>query len=379
MKKTIIVLFTLIMVISFVFMGTGCKAAGTAETTAAAAAETTAAAAETTAADFAESGTGDKGTIALLYSTIDIPVVVVQREMNEKIAAEHGYKTIFIEAGWDAAKQADQFQNAINQDVKGILTLVVDAKAIIPSLQAAKAAGIPVVTEDSGAYETEEARGLVASHVTSDNYRAGELCGEYIAWRLGGKGKIAEIGWKAVEGAYARQNGLHNVLKAFPEIEFVAYGEAVSVPDGLTVMQNIIQSQPDLDAVYAVNDPGALGAYQAIKAAGKLDDIFISTNDGDPEALKLMSEGKGQTYAFDMCQWPQLLGTIGMENLIAIIEGRTDDIQQNEEIIGRDPYWPVMKICPFPVSYENLDKWPGWDATVTLNDAAPVPPYWTVK
>jgi ribose transport system substrate-binding protein len=320
---------------------------------------------------------GAKGVIALSYDTTEIPVVVAQQKANMETAEKYGYKAVLFDAHFDAAEQLNSFRTMIQQGVKGIVVSAIDDKAIIPALEMAKEAGIPVVMEDGGVANIPEAEGLTVSYVGADNYRAGELAGEYIAWRLKGEGKVAVMGYRTITAAYDRENGLINVLKHYPGIEMVAYGEAVGVPAGLENMQDFIQRVPDLSAVYCVNDPGCEGAYQAILAAGKEGQIFLAANDGDPLALEYMRESEGETYAYSSAQWPQVMGKIAMENLIAAIEGRDDDILNNVEIIGIPQYVPSFYVAPFPITIDTIDDYPDWTVAMDHRDIDSSPPWWS--
>lgn len=317
-----------------------------------------------------------KGVIAVLSNTADIPVVNAQRISNERTAALNGYETITLISDWDMATQADQFETVIELGVDGIIISVIDEKAIIPSLILAKEAGIPVVTQDGGALDVPENKGLCASFVAADNFRAGEMAAEYMVMRLQGEGKVLLSGLEMVEPARQRTNGVMNVLKHYPGIEVAAYAEGASVPAGLEAMEDWLQRVPDADAVYAVNDPFGIGAYQAIVAAGKQDDIFICGNDADPQAIEFIKETQGKTYAYTSAQFPQIMGTVACENLIAVIEGRDGDIVQNVDDQGIEHAWPLFLIAPFPVSIETVDSWPGYDVIVDYKDVSPKPAWW---
>jgi ribose transport system substrate-binding protein len=317
-----------------------------------------------------------KGLIALISNTADIPIVNAQRANNERVAALSGYETITFIADWDMSTQADQIETAIELGVDGMVISVIDEKAIIPSLIACKEAGIPIVTQDGGALDSPDTDGLAVCHVAADNFRAGEMAGEYIAWRLQGEGKVLLSGFESIEPGRLRTNGVMNVLKLYPNIEIVDYAEGGSVPAGLEAMENWLQAHPDADAVYAVNDPFGEGCYQAIIAAGKEDQMFIAGNDGDPQALEYMVESEGNTYAYTSAQWPQIMGVVSMENLIAYIEGREGDILANVEEQGVHHSWPIFLVPPYPISIETINSWPGWDVVIDWTDISPKPAWW---
>jgi len=318
---------------------------------------------------------GSKGIIGLSYNTTEIPVVAAQQEANRLAAEAAGYDAIVFDARFDSAEQIASIRTMIQLGVKGIIISAIDDRAIIPALQLAKDAGIPVVMEDGGVAHSPEAEGLIVGYVGADNFRAGELDAEYLARRLDGKGKIAVMGFRAISAAYERENGFNNVLKHYPGIEYVSYAEAVGVPAGLKNMQDFMQRTPDLDAVYCINDPGCEGAYQALVAAGKQDRIFLVSNDADPLALDYMRESNGQTYAYTSAQWPQVMGKVAVENLIAAIEGNDDAFQWNVEIIGEPQYFPRFFVAPFPITIDTIDDYPAWTTAVDYRDIDSTPPW----
>jgi len=318
---------------------------------------------------------GSKGIIGLSYNTTEIPVVAAQQEANRLAAEAAGYDAIVFDARFDSAEQIASIRTMIQLGVKGIIVSAIDDRAIIPALQLAKDAGIPVVMEDGGVAHSPEAEGLIVGYVGADNFRAGELDGEYVANRLNGVGKIAVMGFRAISAAYERENGFNNVLKHYPGIEYVSYAEAVGVPAGLENMQDFMQRTPDLDAVYCINDPGCEGAYQALVAAGKEDEIFLVSNDADPLALEYMRESNGQTYAYTSAQWPQVMGKVAVENLVAAIEGNDDAFQWNVEIIGEPQYFPRFFVAPFPITIDTIDDYPEWTESVDYNDIDSTPPW----
>ena len=173
-----------------------------------------------------------------------------------------------------------------------------------------------------------ESNGKVASFIGSDNYEGGKLAGEYIARRLGGKGKVAVLeGIPGHETGDSRLRGFRDALKATPEIEIVASQTANWERDqGFNVFQNILQSHPDVQAVFACSDLMALGAVEAIAAAKKTGQIMVVGFDASAEAREAVRRG---TMDATVAQSPSAMGALAVENAYRLIKGE----QIKDEIV----------------------------------------------
>ncbi len=180
------------------------------------------------------------------------------------------------------------------------------------------AANIPVLTLDSAANGGE-----VLSHIASDTVAGGVMAGEYIVELLGGSGKAVELeGVAGTSAARDRGEGFNKALEG-TEIEVVAKQTAnFNKAEGLTVMENILQAQPDIQVVFAHNDEMALGAMEAIDAAGRSDDIIIVGFDASPDAVSAVEAG---TMAATVAQKPDLIATAGIETMLKAIAGEKVD------------------------------------------------------
>jgi len=174
-----------------------------------------------------------------------------------------------------------------------ILLNAVDTKGIAAAVQQAKDAGIPVIAVDVNA------EGGVDATVTSDNYQAGQLAGEYVIEQLGGKGNIVIIDGPPVSAVADRIQGFEDAIKD-SDIKVVAKqnGEG-NREKALTVMESILQANPSgsIQAVFAINDPEAIGVEIAQEQAGRKDEFFIVGVDGAPEATEAMAKENSSIYA----------------------------------------------------------------------------------
>ena len=196
---------------------------------------------------------------------------------------------IINDAEGNAEKQDSQMHSFISQGVDAIIVCPRDTYAIIPSIEAAVAADIPVVTLSALAAEK-----VGQGSITSENADGGELEMQHVADNIGGKGKIAilrgPIGASAEIGRY---EGYKRVLDKYPEIEVVFDQTGNwSREQGMVIMENWLQTGVKLDAVVAQNDEMILGALIAAEAAGADDEIFMAGLDGIPDAFQAVEDGR---------------------------------------------------------------------------------------
>ena len=205
-------------------------------------------------------------TIGFSISTLNNPFFVSVKDGVEAKAKELGVNVKIVDAQNDPAKQANDVADLLQQGVSVLLVNPVDSAAISTSVEAANKAKIPVIALDRSAD-----KGTIASLVASDNVKGAELEG--------------------IPGASAtreRGEGFHKV--ADQKLSVVAKQSAdFDRTKGLTVSENMLQANPDIQAIFAQNDEMALGAIEASKSAGK--QIFIVGFDGTDDGLKAVEAG----------------------------------------------------------------------------------------
>lgn len=182
-----------------------------------------------------------------------------------------------LSADYDLNKQFSQIDGFIASGTDLILVNAVDAKAIEPALQKAKKAGIVVVGVDVAANGAD-------ATVQTNNVQAGEIACQYIVEKLGGKGNVIIQNGPQVSAVVDRVNGCKTVLKKSPDIKVLSDDQDAkgSREGGLNVMQNHLTRFPKIDAVFAINDPQAIGADLAAKQLNRKN-IIITSVDGAPD------------------------------------------------------------------------------------------------
>lgn len=249
------------------------------------------------------SGNKKEFTIGLSVSTLNNPFFVSLKKGIEKEAKKRGMKVIIVDAQNDSSKQTSDVEDLIQQGVDALLINPTDSSAISTAVESANAVGVPVVTIDRSAEQ-----GKVETLVASDNVKGGEMAAAFIADKLGKGAKVAEL--EGVPGASAtreRGSGFHNI--ADQKLQVVTKQSAdFDRTKGLTVMENLLQGHPDIQAVFAHNDEMALGALEAINSSGK--DILVIGFDGNKDALASIKNGK---LSATVAQQPELIGKLATE------------------------------------------------------------------
>lgn len=231
-------------------------------------------------------------------------------------AEKRGVKLTILGAE-DITEQVKNAEDLIQQQVDVLVLTPWDAQGIIPVVEKANAAGIPVITVDQTA-----GGGDIATYIATDNVLGGKLAAQWLAENLGGSGRIAVLeGKPGSTSNNDRLEGFNSVMADYPGIEIVA-----SVPanwrrdQGLEVMSDILTGNPELDGVMALNDEMALGALEAIKAAGRQDEILLVGYNGAAEAIEAVHNGE---LAADIVQYPEEMGRLMVDWGIRLTEGET--------------------------------------------------------
>ncbi|QHA34774.1 ribose ABC transporter substrate-binding protein RbsB [Rossellomorea marisflavi] len=249
--------------------------------------------------------------IGLSVSTLNNPFFVSIKEGVQKEAKAQGMKVIVVDAQNDAAKQINDVEDLIQQGVDLLLINPTDSSAISTAVQSANSIGIPVFTLDRSAD-----KGDVATLVSSDNEKGGEMAADYLIKELGEGTKVAEL--EGVPGASAtreRGAGFHNL--ADDKLDVAAKQTAnFDRTQGLNTMENILQGNPDIKAVFAHNDEMALGAQQAIQSSGR--DVLVVGFDGNEDALKSIEEGN---LSATVAQQPEEIGKLAVQAGADVLNG----------------------------------------------------------
>lgn len=264
----------------------------------------------------------DDGTITVGFSqaTQQSPFYVELGEGVRQAAEAAGAELEYVDANGDITKQNNDIEDLITRQVDVLLVNPVDPQGIAPSLASAEAANIPVITVD------RSAEGALA-HIGRDNVEMGKIVGEAVSEALGtAGGTIVEIqGDAGGTVAIDRHDGFHSAFEGNEAVTIVEgpYAEYIR-SNAVTAMQDLLQANPDLKAVYAHNDDMALGALQVLQENGRTD-VLVAGVDGLMEAVEAIASG--DQYVATALNDPISLGAIAAETAIAAASGEDVDAQ----------------------------------------------------
>ena len=261
----------------------------------------------------AASSAAAKGTIGLSVSTQNNPFFVTLVEGAYKAADDAGVKLSVVDAGDDVTKQVSDIEDLVSKGIGVLIVNPVDSDAVTGAVEAAKAAGVKVISVDRAVNGVE-----IDCQIASDNVAGAQLATQYIVDTLGEGIKVAELqGTPGASAAIDRSTGFHNVADSAMEV--VASQTAnFDRTEGMSVMENMLQANGDIQAVFAANDEMALGAVEAISGAGK--DIMVVGFDATDDAIEAIKAGRMDAT---IAQQPALIGKTAVENAIKLMGGQT--------------------------------------------------------
>jgi ribose transport system substrate-binding protein len=285
--------------------------------------------------------TGKVTTIAFVMKTLNNPFFI-EMQRGAKLAADSLGIQLLIQAAErevDVEKQLQIVENLIQRQVSAICLTPSGSKEVIPAIVKANRAGIAVLIVDTrvDALALRQAGGQIAAFIGSDNIAGGRIAAEFIVQQLQGQGNVAILeGIPGHETGDARLQGFRYIIDRRPGISVVASQTANWERDqGYNVFQNVLQSQPRLDALFACNDMMALGAIEAIATAGKSEKIIVVGFDAVEDARNAIQQGK---MTASVAQHPFVMGKVAVESALKLIKGQeiAPEIPIDIELITKD-------------------------------------------
>lgn len=260
-------------------------------------------------------------TVGLSLSTLNNPFFVDVRDGAQAAADELGLELIVTDAQDSVSTQISNIEDLLQSGVDVLIVNATDSDAVVPAVMEANTQNVPVIAVDRGING-----GTLAYFIASDNLAGGRLAGEYICEQLGGSGTVVELeGIPGASAARERGQGFNDAVAECDGLEVVARQTAnFNRAEGLSVMENILVAQPEIDAVFAHNDEMALGALQAIQASGR--DILVVGFDATDDAVAAV---EACTMAATVAQQPSLLGDEAVRAAAEIINGGAPAEVQN--------------------------------------------------
>ncbi|GJH42348.1 ABC transporter substrate-binding protein [Pasteurella canis] len=261
-------------------------------------------------------------------------------ELKAKELAGDKVNVVSVSSGYDLGQQVAQIDNFIAAKTDMIILNAADSKGIGPAVERARKAGIVVVAVDVAADGAD-------ATVTSNNYQAGEIACQTIVEKLNGKGNVVIINGPPVSAVQDRVQGCQDVFAKHSDIKVLSHNQNAkgSREGGLEVMTSLLIAHPKIDAVFAINDPTAIGADLAAKQAQR-GEFFIMGVDGSPdgeEALKLSDSLFRGTPAQD----PQVMAAEAVKIGYDILQGKP---------APKDPVLIPVNL----ITRDNIKDYKGW-------------------
>ena len=242
----------------------------------------------------------DTQKIGLIVSTLNNPFFVDLKTGIENQAKKLGYDVVVLDSQNDPAKEVSNMEDISVKDVDVVLLNPVDSDSAIASVMVANNLDLPVITVDRAANGGE-----VVSHVASDNAEGGKMAAQYLINQLGDNANIVEL--EGIAGSSATRDrgaGFDNEIENSNLNIITKQSADFDRTKGLSVMENIIQSKGDIDAVFAQNDEMALGALKALQDAN-MNDILVVGFDATDDAVASVEKGE---MSATIAQQPKLIG-----------------------------------------------------------------------
>jgi fructose transport system substrate-binding protein len=259
--------------------------------------------------------TSGQMSVGLITKTETNPFFVKMKEGADKEAASKGVKLVSAAGKFDGDNQGQvtAIENMVTAGVKGILITPSDTKAIVPSIKKARDAGVLVIALDT---PTEPQDGTDALFAT-DNKQAGVLIGKYAQAAMSGKpAKIATLDLApGISVGVLRHDGFiqgFGISNTDPQV-VCSQDTQGDQAKGQAAMETCLQKDPSINLVYTINEPAALGANTALKAAGKDKDVMIVSVDGGCTGVKAVKDG---TIAATSQQYPLKMATEGVDAVV---------------------------------------------------------------
>ncbi len=292
MKKVLALLLTMIITVSLCACGNNASKNDATKEPAAATKAPTA----TETADANSNKSGEKFKIGFSQCVMNHPFRIAMVDSFKEACAQYDdIEPVIVEGNGDVQTEITNIESLIQQGCDAIIVSSLSGTAIYPAYQEVSEAGIPLIIAASGcAQEDEAAYNYYQSFVSTDEVEMGVAAAKYANEILNGKGNVVMIrGVVESTNSMNRYVGWNSEIGNYPDIKVIAEQAA----DWLRltaneVMANVLQANSDIDLVYCENDEMALGCLEAIKDAGRQDDIMIISMDGQQDAAEEVEKGE---------------------------------------------------------------------------------------
>ena len=281
----------------------------------------------------ASTGTSGPPRVAFVMKTLNHPFFLDMQRGAQDAAGPAGVDLVVqaAEREIDVEKQVQIIENLLQTGIRALIVTPSGSREIATVIAKANRANVPVVVVDTRVDPKAAADNnlKLASFIGSDNYEGGKIAGEHLAKITGGKAKVAVLeGIPGHETGDSRLRGFRDAVAAHPGMSIVASQPANWERDqGFTVFQNMLQAHPETDALFACSDLMALGALEAISAAGKSGRIRVVGFDALEDARKAIDAGRMEA---SVAQSPRDMGRLAVESAAKLLRGET--VPQDQKV-----------------------------------------------
>jgi ribose transport system substrate-binding protein len=273
--------------------------------------------------------------VAFVMKTSNHPFFLDMQRGAEEAARETGLQLVVqaAEREIDVEKQVQIIENLLQTGIRALIVTPSGSREIASAIVKANRAGVPVLVVDTRVDPKAAADNnlKLESFIGSDNYEGGRVAGDYVASATGGQARVAVLeGIPGHETGDSRLRGFRDAVAAHQGITIVASQPANWERDqGFTVFQNMLQAHPSVEAVFACNDLMALGAVEAIAAAGRTGRIRVVGFDALDDARKAIEAGRMDA---SVAQSPRDMGRIAVESAARLLRGESIPAEQKVPI-----------------------------------------------
>ena len=289
--------------------------------------------------DYSAAQKQNSSLIGLSYMTMNNEFYkIMSEEINDRIEAE-GDRMVMRDPALDAGRQIEQIEEMLEMGIDALVVTPVDSDKLTEVLEKARAQGVRIVVLDTDV----SGEGLADCTITSDNYGAGQLVGEYFLTQYD-SARIVVMTHEAAESGRQRVQGFLDTVQGREGMEIVREIECEGqVELAMPAMQQAVSSGLEFDAVFCLNDLASVGAVAALEENGLLEETGVYGVDGSPDSKALIAEGMMQATA---AQFPTRIGSRAADILYDLLAGKTVEkhilipvelvTQENVEEFGTD-------------------------------------------
>lgn len=290
---------------------------------------------DATGSEAAEAGQTGGRVFGVSFQTMNNPFFVELNAGLLEVIEARGDRLVTLDAQFNSHKQRNDCSDLVLQGVAGIFLNPVNWEGITGTLVQAKQKNIPVVVVDAPVKDAD----LILCEVASDNVEAGRLAAQALA-QVNPEAKVVILHLSVNKACIDRVEGFKEELANYPGMTILDTQEGKGTTEGARpVMRDLLSRFPEVNAVFPINDPSALGAISAIESAGKLGQVTVVTVDGSREAIAAIRAGK---LLSSSAQFPREIGRVSAQKLYEHLDGK-----------------PVEKSVKIPVklvTIENADS-----------------------